>query len=929
MAKNEAKIKFTAETGSFNSAIQKANNEMSELRAELKLNETQMKASGNAVEGLENKHSILQKQLKASQDKTEALSQKVQKAVEYFGENSQEASKLRTQLLNAQNAEAKLEQAVAQCAAELEDQRNAAREAENATETLTDKIDRQQRELKELKSAYINAVDAYGETSDEARKLAREIEDVSGELKQSKSAFNDASDAADKLDRSMDDAGDSASDSADGFTIAKGAIADLASEAIQLAIGKISEFIGWLRELPEATREIRQDMATLETSFETAGLTTEQATETWKDLYTVFGEDDRAVEAANLIAKMSDSQQDLNDWVKITTGIWGSYQDSLPVEGLAEASMESARTGEVTGVLADALNWSSEAASMFSKYMGEDVTTAEDAFNVALSECTTEQERQALITETLTALYGDAAAKYEEASGSQLAAKEATAESIIAQNDLANAIEPVTTLWEELKTTLLVAVTPAIESVCGALATALGWLKEHPAAAQALAAAVGVLAVGIGGLAIGLGVYTAAQWLANSAMIAFVAPALGIIAVIALIVAAIVGIVVYWDEIVAACGRAWEGLKSTLSQWGEWINSNVIQPVIGFFSGLWDGIVEAASTAWDFICNVVSVGVQLVGAVISAAVQIITLPFQFIWENCKGVVTSAWEGIKSAVANAVDAVKSKVTAVWDSIKSATSTAWNGVKNAVTPAVDGVKNTVSNVWNSVKSTTSSVFGSVKTVASSAWNGVKSTVSNVVNGVKSNVSSVWNSVKSATSSAFNGVKSTASSVWNGIKDSISNAINGARDAVSRAVDKLKSIMNFSWSLPKLKLPHISISGSFSLSPPSVPKFSISWYKDGGIFTKPTIFNTPYGLKGVGEAGAEAVLPIDRLEGYISGAIEKAQNVVNFDTLAAAIEDLASRPMVMNINGRQFATATASDGDSVNGLRSSFKSRGLALD
>lgn len=932
MAKNEAKIKFTAETGSFNSAIQKANNKMSELRAELKLNETQMKASGDAVEGLENKHSILQKQLKASQDKTEALSQKVQKAVEYFGENSQEASKLRTQLLNAQNAEAKLEQAVKACADELEDQRNAAREAEDATETLTDKIDRQQRELKELKSAYVNAVDAYGETSDEARELAREIEDVSGELKQSKSAFNDASDAADKLDRSMDDAGDSASDSADGFTIAKGAIADLASEAIQLAIGKISEFIGWLRELPEATREIRQDMATLETSYESVGLTTEQATETWKDLYTVFGEDDRAVEAANLIAKMSDSQQDLNDWVTITTGIFGTYQDSLPVEGLAEAAMETAKTGDVTGVLADALNWSSEAASMFSKYMGEDVTTAEEAFNVALSECTTEQERQSLITETLTALYGDAAAKFEEASGSQLAAKEATAENIIAQNDLANAIEPVTTLWEELKTSLLVAVTPAIESVCGALEGALGWLKEHPVAFKAVAAAVTVLAVGLGALATAWGIYTVAQWAANSAMLAnpltWIIAA--VIAGIAALVAIIVVVVEYWDEIVAACSSAWESLKAILSQWGEWINSNVIQPVVEFFSGLWDGIVEAAQTAWDFICNVVSVGVQLVGAVISAAVQIITLPFRFIWENCKEYVMAAWEWIKFKVSAGINAVKNTISKVMTAVKSVFSTVWNAIKNVVSTVWNGIKSVVTTAVNAVKSKVSSVWNSIKSVTSNIWNGVKNTISNVWNNIKSKVSSVVNGVKSTVSSAFNGIKSTATSVWNGIKNAIITPIEAAKSKVKGVVDAIKGFFSgMKLSLPKIKLPHFSVSGKLSLNPPSVPKMSISWYKDGGIFTKPTIFDTPFGLKGVGEAGAEAVLPIDRLEGYISGAIEKAQNVVNFDTLAAAIEDLASRPMVMNINGRQFATATASDGDSVNGLRSSFKSRGLALD
>jgi hypothetical protein len=156
-----------------------------------------------------------------------------------------------------------------------------------------------------------------------------------------------------------------------------------------------------------------------------------------------------------------------------------------------------------------------------------------------------------------------------------------------------------------------------------------------------------------------------------------------------------------------------------------------------------------------------------------------------------------------------------------------------------------------------------------------------------------------------------------------------IETARDKVKAAIDKIKSFFNFSWSLPKLKLPHFKITGKFSLNPPSVPKFSIQWYKLGAIFKKPTLFNTPYGIKGVGEAGAEAVLPINKLEGYIANAIEKTQNIVNLDALAEAIEDLANRPVSLNINGRQFALATAGDGDSVNGLRSTFKSRGLVLD
>lgn len=949
MAKNEAKIKFTAETGEFNKAIQKSNSEMTELRAEMKLNETQMKATGATVEGLENKHSILERQLKASHDKTEALNQKVQKAVEIFGENSTEASKLRTQLLNAQSAEEKLRQAVQQCADELKEFKGETQDTRTASEKLNDTVNEQQSELDRLKKKYADLVVEQKDGTEEAQDLAREIEDLSGELKQNKTALNNAAEAADKLDRNLDDAGDSARDSADGFTVAKGAVADLVSEAVQFGIEKVSEFIGYLKELPEATRELRQDMATLETSFETAGFSVEQATDTWKELYTVFGEDDRAVEAANLIAKMSDNQQELNDWVKITQGVWGSYQDSLPVEGLAEASMETSRTGTVTGVLADALNWSSEAASMFAKYMGEDVVTAEDAFNVALSECTTEQERQALITDTLNALYGDAAQKYEEASGSQLAAKEAAAELALAEANLADAIEPCTTAWDEMKTELLTAVTPAIEAVSGVLQDVFGWLKDHPVVLKAVAAAAGVLAVGLGGLAIAVGVFTAAQWAMNSALLAnpitWIVAA--IIAAIAALVAIVVVIVEYWDELKAAAVQCWDSIKSAWNTAGEWFNTNVIQPIVNFFTGLWqsiqniwNSITSACQAAWDFICNVVQVGIQLIESILSAAFQIITMPFQFIWENCKEYVFAAWEWIKSAVSTATSAVSSVIEKVftkvrtffsniWNSCKSVVSSAWSGIKKAVSTAANAVFSFVSNIWNKVKSATSTAFNACKSVATSIWNSLKSAVTNVVNSVKSKVSSVWNSIKSVTSSVFNSCRSTVTNIWNNIKNAMLKPIESARDKIKGIVDKIKGFFsNLKISLPKIKMPHFTISGTFSLNPPSVPKFSIQWYKMGAIFKKPTLFNTPFGFKGVGEAGAEAVLPINKLEGYIANAVEKTQNVVNLDKLVSAIADLANRPNVIDINGRTVAVATAGDFDSVNGMRNILSERGLVL-
>ena len=1016
MAKNEAKIRFSAETGEFNDSIKKANQEMTELRAELKLNEAQMKTTGTTVEGLEQKHRILTDQLQASQDKTEALNQKVNKAVEIYGENSTEVSKLRTQLLNAQTAEEKIRQAIQSCNNELEAQKGAVILASDAHESLTDRIQRQQSELNDLKNEYAELVASGKGATDEAENLARSIEFLSGDLKNSKTAMADASKKADELDRSLENVDESADGAGDGFTILGGALADLASNAIQNVIGKVSEFIGYLGELPAATMELRQDMATLTTSFDNVGMSTETAKSTWKELYAVFGEDDRAVETANHIARMADSQEELNDWVTITTGVFATYQDSLPVEGLAEASAETAKTGTVTGNLADALNWSTEAAEMFADYMSDDVVTAEDAFNVALSECATEQERQALITDTLTKLYGDSAETYRETASAQMEAKEATAEQILAEANLATAIEPVTTKFSELKTTLLTAVAPAIEKVSGGMVKAMDWMQEHPVLMKSIAVTLGIVATALGILTGVVAAYTIAQWAMNSAILAnpLTWIIVGIVAAVAVLAGVIVAIVHYWDEIVVAVQNAWEVVKTTLAGWGEWINANVIQPVATFFTELWATVTSAFQSAWDWITTslgtlaswvdtnviqpvvnfftglwtklqeiwntivtVVQIAFQLIGSIINAAVQIITLPFMFIWENCKTYVFEAWEWIKEKVSAGINAVKEVISTVmtaiqtafttiwtaikdfltpileamknaistaWNAVKSVTSTvfnavknvattAWNNIKTNVSTVVNAVKNAISTAWNAVKSVTSTVFNAVKSVASNVWNGIKTTVSTVVNGVKTAVSGAWNTVKSTTSSVFNGIKSTATTIWNGIKSAITKPIEEAKTKIKDIVDTIKGFFSgMKLSFPSIKLPHFSIKPSGwkigDLLEGEIPKLSIEWYKDGGIFTKPTIFNTPYGMKGVGEAGPEAVLPIDRLEGYIAGAIERTMQVADVQALADAIEDLANRPILLNVNGRTFATATANDTDNVNGLRSTFKSRGLVL-
>ena len=168
-------------------------------------------------------------------------------------------------------------------------------------------------------------------------------------------------------------------------------------------------------------------------------------------------------------------------------------------------------------------------------------------------------------------------------------------------------------------------------------------------------------------------------------------------------------------------------------------------------------------------------------------------------------------------------------------------------------------------------------------------LKESVVNRVTALKTEIPQAFTEMKNNVVNRVTEIWSSVTEKFTAIRNGIKEKIHGARDAVKSAIDKIKSFFKFSWSLPKLKLPHLSITGSFSIAPPRVPKFGISWYKDGAIFSKPTLFNTPYGTKGVGEAGAEAVLPI-----------EKLPDILGFDAFERMIyllEIIASKNLSIN--------------------------------
>lgn len=198
------------------------------------------------------------------------------------------------------------------------------------------------------------------------------------------------------------------------------------------------------------TREYRTEMGKLDAAFETAGHSAEAAKNTYNALNAVLGDTGQAVEASNHLAKLVSDEKDLATWTDICTGVYATFGASLPIEGLTEAANETAKTGALTGSLADALNWAG---------------VSEDEFQASLDACSTEQERQALITETLNGLYSEAAENYKEVNKDVLDANKAQGKLEEGLAAVGAMVEPVITKFKYFAGTVLLKAVDAIKKV--------------------------------------------------------------------------------------------------------------------------------------------------------------------------------------------------------------------------------------------------------------------------------------------------------------------------------------------------------------------------------------------------------------------------------------------------------------------------------
>ena len=302
-------------------------------------------------------------------------------------------------------------------------------------------------------------------TKARAQDSARQVEDFGRALEQMGDSADNAADSLDDTDKASRGLGD-------GFSVTTGAIASFAGGAMTMLLDAAVQAAQAIWNLDEATAEYRESMAMLNTAYETAGFSQETATEAYRGFFAVLGDTDRATEASQLLAQLATSSQDISTWVNIAAGAYGTFGDSLPIESLIEAANETVKTGEVTGVLADALNW---------------VGLSEDEVNASLAQLGDETNRAQMLMSLLASEYNSAADAFFENNASIIAARDAQADMDEATGTLGQAIS-------DLKTNLMDAFGPHIVEIINAVADAVQKLTPL---INAVAGAIGFVIDGV------------------------------------------------------------------------------------------------------------------------------------------------------------------------------------------------------------------------------------------------------------------------------------------------------------------------------------------------------------------------------------------------------------------------------------------------
>ena len=646
-----------------------------------------------------------------------------------------------------------------------------------AIESTGEKLDKLKEAEKQVQKQF-----ERGEVSEEqVRALQREIIATEGKMESYKKTAKETADAIENLGKETEDTSDKMAGAlATGLKGAAAGITAVATAATAAA---------------ESTREYRTDMGKLETAFETAGHSSEVATETYKELQSILGDSPQAVEAANHLAQLAKNEADLAKWTEIATGVYATFGASLPIENLTEASNETAKTGAITGGLADALNWADTAGMDFGiglkenieftklsnaelekltetekaeyearkaqyeeieKYNQsvEEAKSAEEKFQIALDECTTEQERQALITETLNALYGEASDKYKETNADVIAANAANEAWTESLAKVGEAVEPLLTAVKEMGAALLDKLAPVITTITNNLPIIGVGLAGVTAAMVAFKIAAIAATAATQGMTLVQYAAATAQGVLNAVMNAN--PIGLIILGITALVVAVMAMVKNWDAFSKFFVDMWKSIEKAFSATVDWIRENW-QALLLFFMNPLAGVFKYCYDHFD--------GFR---------------------KNVDGVFSK----VKTAIGGFVDNLKALPGKIWSAISGAVTKVGEWGKNMAAKAKSSMESLITTAVNKLKELPGKVVSIGGDLVSGLWNGVKDKLSWLKKKLGSFTTSVLDGIKD-----FFGVHSPSTeTAWIGemLDEGMAKGVEKNAEAPIKAMDRLSSEM-----------------------------------------------------------------------------------------------------------------------------------------
>lgn len=559
----------------FNNQIKQINDSIRECGSEMKALSSEFDANGNSQEALIAKNKNLQKELDLQRQKMGLLQTQYDKQVKKLDELAQAYQKAKTENGEMSDEAAKAETAFNKQASTV----SKLSVAMNETQTYINKLN--------------NSIDKNADMLDEIEQGAR--------------------DAATGLSKLGDEA-DSASDQLDSIA------SSTKSEALSGLADNISAVGDAMTDMVEESKEYLSIMGQLDASSQRLGYSAEQTKQTYTQLYGILGDNQTAATATANLQALGLSQQDLTEMTELAIGAWAQYGDSIPIDSLAEAINETAKTGVVTGTFADALNWAG---------------VSEDAFNEKLEATSSESERARMIMEVLKSQGLDGVAQgYRDANGALIANNEAQAKYDEAMSRLAEQIMP--------------AVTSAMTMAADVLGKLANWFSSLPGPVQKVIEVLGIIIIVLGALAPPILAVAAAVTALNIPLL----PIIGIIAGVVAAIAAIIAIIQNWGAITEWLGGVWEtmwnGIKSTVVS----VVTSIKDGAINGFNSLVSGIKSVLSK----ITSVVTSGFQ-------GAISFITsLPGKALQWG-KDFIGGICDGIKSAIGWIGDAVGSVVDTI--------------------------------------------------------------------------------------------------------------------------------------------------------------------------------------------------------------------------------------------------------------------------